>query len=242
MRPSRSRDGVRGGRGHRRRPRHGARAARALRRGSSLAAAAGGRRPAGAPALARAQARRTPQRQCGDPRAHGTGAVSARVVPLLPVVGLALAALLDAGAVRLLLTTAPGSPSSPSPRVLDLAGLLAIRAIARGMAERGARGSPRSSLSQRSVRGRVSSSASAFLAACAVTWRLGAFHRAWLELSVGRARPARDPEARRDREARSGRGPWSPPCRTRSICSPRAWKAARRWIGAAPPMSRRTSN
>ena len=34
--------------------------------------------------------------------------LSARVVPLLPVVGLALAALLDAGAVRLLLTTAPG--------------------------------------------------------------------------------------------------------------------------------------
>ena len=56
--------------------------------------------------------------------------LSARVVPLLPVVGLALAALLDAGAVRRLLTTAPGLAIVAVAAALDLAGLLAIRAIA----------------------------------------------------------------------------------------------------------------
>ena len=59
--------------------------------------------------------------------------MSARVVPLLTVVGLALAALLDAGAVRLLLTTAPGLAIIAVATVLDLAGLLVIRAIARGI-------------------------------------------------------------------------------------------------------------
>ena len=59
--------------------------------------------------------------------------LSARVVPLLPVAGLAVAALLDAGAVRLLLTTAPGLAIVAVGAVLDLVGLLAIRAIARGI-------------------------------------------------------------------------------------------------------------
>ena len=50
-----------------------------------------------------------------------------------PWSGLALAALLDAGAVRLLLTTAPGLAIVAVGAVLDLVGLLAIRAIARGI-------------------------------------------------------------------------------------------------------------
>ena len=52
----------------------GARRARALRGRGRLAAAARRRRSSRAPALACAAPRRAPRRQCGDPRAHGTGA------------------------------------------------------------------------------------------------------------------------------------------------------------------------
>ena len=63
------------------------------------------------PALLRSLARRLDERSGVNAEIRALTAqarLSARVVPLLPVAGLALAALLDAGAVRLLLTTAPG--------------------------------------------------------------------------------------------------------------------------------------
>ena len=88
------------------------------------------------PALLRSLARRLDERRGVNAEIRALTAqarLSARVVPLLPVVGLALAALLDAGAVRLLLTTAPGLAIVAVAAVLDLAGLLAIRAIARGI-------------------------------------------------------------------------------------------------------------
>jgi tight adherence protein B len=88
------------------------------------------------PALLRSLARRLDERRGVNAEIRALTAqarLSARVVPLLPVVGLALAALLDAGAVRLLLTTAPGLAIVAGAAVLDLAGLLAIRAIARGI-------------------------------------------------------------------------------------------------------------
>jgi tight adherence protein B len=88
------------------------------------------------PALLRSLARRLDERRGVNAEIRALTAqarLSARVVPLLPVVGLALAALLDAGAVRLLLTTAPGLAIIAVAAVLDLAGLLAIRAIARGI-------------------------------------------------------------------------------------------------------------
>jgi tight adherence protein B len=88
------------------------------------------------PALLRSLARRLDERRGVNAEIRALTAqarLSARVVPLLPVVGLALAALLDAGAVRLLLTTAPGLAIVAVGGVLDLAGLLAIRAIARGI-------------------------------------------------------------------------------------------------------------
>jgi tight adherence protein B len=88
------------------------------------------------PALLRSLARRLDERRSVNAEIRALTAqarLSARVVPLLPVVGLALAALLDAGAVRLLLTTAPGLAIVAVAGVLDLAGLLAIRAIARGI-------------------------------------------------------------------------------------------------------------
>ena len=88
------------------------------------------------PALLRSLARRLDERRSVNAEIRALTAqarLSARVVPLLPVVGLALAALLDAGAVRLLLTTAPGLAIVAVAAVLDLAGLLAIRAIARGI-------------------------------------------------------------------------------------------------------------
>jgi tight adherence protein B len=88
------------------------------------------------PALLRSLARRLDERRGVNAEIRALTAqarLSARVVPLLPVVGLALAALLDAGAVRLLLTTVPGLAIVAVAAVLDLAGLLAIRAIARGI-------------------------------------------------------------------------------------------------------------
>ena len=88
------------------------------------------------PALLRSLARRLDERRSVNAEIRALTAqarLSARVVPLLPVVGLALAALLDAGAVRLLLTTAPGLAIVAVAGVLDLTGLLAIRAIARGI-------------------------------------------------------------------------------------------------------------
>lgn len=88
------------------------------------------------PALLRSLARRLDERRGVNAEIRALTAqarLSARVVPLLPVVGLALAALLDAGAVRLLLTTAPGLAIVAVGAVLDLVGLLAIRTIARGI-------------------------------------------------------------------------------------------------------------
>ncbi len=88
------------------------------------------------PALLRSLARRLDERRGVNAEIRALTAqarLSARVVPLLPVVGLALAGLLDAGAVRLLLTTAPGLAIIAVAAVLDLAGLLAIRAIARSI-------------------------------------------------------------------------------------------------------------
>ncbi len=88
------------------------------------------------PTLLRSLARRLDERRGVNAEIRALTAqarLSARVVPLLPVVGLALAALLDAGAVRLLLTTAPGLAIVAVATVLDLAGLLVIRAIARGI-------------------------------------------------------------------------------------------------------------
>ena len=85
------------------------------------------------PALLRSLARRLDERRGVNAEIRALTAqarLSARVVPLLPVVGLALAAMLDAGAVRLLLTTAPGLAIVAVAAVLDLVGLLAIRAIA----------------------------------------------------------------------------------------------------------------
>ena len=85
------------------------------------------------PALLRSLALRLDERRGVNAEIRALTAqarLSARVVPLLPVVGLALAALLDAGAVRLLLTTAPGLVVVAVAAALDLAGLLAIRAIA----------------------------------------------------------------------------------------------------------------
>ena len=110
-----------------------ARRAGALRGGGGVAAAARRRRSPRAPALAR---RRLDERRGVNAEIRALTAqarLSARVVPLLPVVGLALAALLDAGAVRLLLTTLPGLAIVAVAALLDLAGLLAIRAIARGI-------------------------------------------------------------------------------------------------------------
>ena len=89
------------------------------------------------PALLRSLALRLDERRGVNAEIRALTAqarLSARVVPLLPVVGLALAALLDAGAVRLLLTTAPGLAIVAVAAALDLAGLLAIRAIARRIA------------------------------------------------------------------------------------------------------------
>jgi tight adherence protein B len=89
------------------------------------------------PALLRSLALRLDERRGVNAEIRALTAqarLSARVVPLLPVVGLALAALLDAGAVRLLLTTAPGLAIVAVGAALDLAGLLAIRAIARRIA------------------------------------------------------------------------------------------------------------
>lgn len=88
------------------------------------------------PALLRSLARRLDERRAVNAEIRALTAqarLSARVVPLLPVVGLALAALLDAGAVRLLLTTLPGLAIVAVAGALDLVGLLAIRAIARGI-------------------------------------------------------------------------------------------------------------
>ena len=88
------------------------------------------------PALLRSLARRLDERRGVNAEIRALTAqarLSARVVPLLPVAGLALAALLDAGAVRLLLTTLPGLSIVAVAAVLDLAGLLAIRAIARSI-------------------------------------------------------------------------------------------------------------
>ena len=85
------------------------------------------------PALLRSLALRLDERRGVNAEIRALTAqarLSARVVPLLPIVGLALAGLLDAGAVRLLLTTAPGLAIIAVAAVLDLAGLLAIRAIA----------------------------------------------------------------------------------------------------------------
>ncbi|MDX6541769.1 MAG: hypothetical protein QOI71_3379 [Gaiellales bacterium] len=89
------------------------------------------------PALLRSLALRLDERRSVNAEIRALTAqarLSARVVPLLPVVGLALAALLDAGAVRLLLTTGPGLAIVAVAAALDLAGLLAIRAIARRIA------------------------------------------------------------------------------------------------------------
>jgi tight adherence protein B len=88
------------------------------------------------PALLRSLARRLEERRSVNAEIRALTAqarLSARVVPLLPVVGLALAGLLDAGAVRLLLTTAPGLVIVAVATALDLMGLLVIRAIARGI-------------------------------------------------------------------------------------------------------------
>jgi tight adherence protein B len=88
------------------------------------------------PALLRSLASRLDERRGVNAEIRALTAqarLSARVVPLLPVVGLALAALLDTGAVRLLVTTAPGLAIVAVAAVLDLVGLLAIRAIARGI-------------------------------------------------------------------------------------------------------------
>jgi tight adherence protein B len=86
------------------------------------------------PALLRSLASRLDERRGVNAEIRALTAqarLSARVVPLLPVAGLALAAVLDAGAVRLLLTTAPGLAIVAVAVALDLAGLTAIRAIAR---------------------------------------------------------------------------------------------------------------
>lgn len=125
----------------------GRRAAAGEEIGSALAAALGERARFAAaavslqlraggdlPALLRSLALRLDERRGVNAEIRALTAqarFSARIVPLLPVVGLALAALLDAGAVRLLLTTAPGLAIVAVAAVLDLAGLLAIRAIAR---------------------------------------------------------------------------------------------------------------
>jgi tight adherence protein B len=88
------------------------------------------------PELLRSLARRLDERRGVNAEIRALTAqarLSARVVPLLPVAGLVLAALLDAGAVRLLLTTLPGLAIVAVAAVLDLAGLLAIRAIARSI-------------------------------------------------------------------------------------------------------------
>ena len=88
------------------------------------------------PALLRSLASRLDERRGVNAEIRALTAqarLSARVVPLLPIAGLALAAVLDAGAVRLLLTTAPGLAIVAVAAVLDLAGLLAIRTIARGI-------------------------------------------------------------------------------------------------------------
>jgi tight adherence protein B len=88
------------------------------------------------PALLRSLARRLDERSGVNAEIRALTAqarLSARVVPLLPVAGLAVAGLLDAGAVRLLLTTLPGLAIVAVSAVLDLVGLLAIRAIARGI-------------------------------------------------------------------------------------------------------------
>jgi tight adherence protein B len=88
------------------------------------------------PSLLRSLARRLDERSGVNAEIRALTAqarLSARVVPLLPVAGLAVAALLDAGAVRLLLTTPPGLAIVAVSAVLDLVGLLAIRAIARGI-------------------------------------------------------------------------------------------------------------
>jgi tight adherence protein B len=88
------------------------------------------------PALLRSLARRLDERSGVNAEIRAMTAqarLSARVVPLLPIAGLAVAALLDAGAVRLLLTTAPGLAIVAVSALLDLVGLLAIRAIARGI-------------------------------------------------------------------------------------------------------------
>jgi tight adherence protein B len=85
------------------------------------------------PALLRSLALRLDERRSVNAEIRALTAqarLSARVVPLLPVVGLALAALLDAGAVRLLLTTPAGLAIVAVSALLDLAGFLAIRAIA----------------------------------------------------------------------------------------------------------------
>jgi tight adherence protein B len=88
------------------------------------------------PALLRSLARRLDERSGVNAEIRALTAqarLSARVVPLLPVAGVAVAGLLDAGAVRLLLTTMPGLAIVAVSAVLDLVGLLAIRAIARGI-------------------------------------------------------------------------------------------------------------
>ena len=88
------------------------------------------------PALLRSLASRLDERRGVNAEIRALTAqarLSARVVPLLPIAGLALAAFLDAGAVRLLVTTAPGLTIVAVAGVLDLAGLLAIRTIARGI-------------------------------------------------------------------------------------------------------------
>jgi tight adherence protein B len=85
------------------------------------------------PALLRSLALRLDERRSVDAEIRALTAqarLSARVVPLLPVVGLALAALLDAGAVRVLLATSSGLAIVTVSALLDLAGFLAIRAIA----------------------------------------------------------------------------------------------------------------
>ena len=77
------------------------------------------------PALLRSLARRLDERRGVNAEIRALTAqarLSARVVPLLPVAGLALAALLDAGAVRLLLTTAPGLAIVAVGALLDLVG------------------------------------------------------------------------------------------------------------------------
>ena len=113
--------------------------AAALGRRASFAAAAVSlqlRAGGDLPALLRSLARRLDERSGVNAEIRALTAqarLSARVVPLLPVAGLAVAALLDAGAVRLLLTTAPGLAIVAVSAVLDLVGLLTIRSIAGGI-------------------------------------------------------------------------------------------------------------